>query len=134
MCDASDNNDDVYIDEILFRGTTGSAAFTKGGNTLNAAAGTAPEDFQLHQNYPNPFNPSTRIRFDLPQAAEVKLTIFNTLGEEVRTLVQRYYEAGSHEVEWNGRLASGTRAPSGVYIYRLEGEGLKLVKKMTLLQ
>ncbi len=134
MCDASDNNDDVYIDEILFRGTTGSAALAKGGNTLSAVAGTAPEDFQLHQNYPNPFNPSTRIRFDLPQAADVKLVIFNTLGEEVRTLVQRYYEAGSHEVEWDGRLASGTRAPSGLYIYRLEGQGLKLVRKMTLLQ
>lgn len=134
ICDASDNNDDVYIDEILFRGNTGSAALTKGDNALNAAAGTAPEDFQLYQNYPNPFNPSTRIRFELPQAMEVKLSIFNTLGEEVRTLVQRYYEAGSYEVEWDGRSAAGARAPSGMYIYRLEGDGLNLVRKMTLLQ
>ena len=132
ICDASDNNDDVYIDEILFRGNT-SAAFAKAGTSVNAVA-SAPEDFQLHQNYPNPFNPSTRIRFDLPEAMEVKLTIFNTLGEEVATLVRQYHEAGSHEVEWNGRLSSGTRAPSGVYLYRLEGAGLRTVRKMTLLQ
>lgn len=132
ICDASDNNDDVYIDEILFRGNT-SSALARDGVTVDAVA-SAPEDFQLHQNYPNPFNPSTNIRFDLPQAMEVKLVIYNTLGEEVATLVRQYHEAGSHEVQWNGRLASGTRAPSGVYLYRLEGQGLRLVRKMTLLQ
>ena len=139
MCDASDNNDDVYIDEIEFRGSAG-AALAKGDNVLSASA-SLPTEFQLHQNYPNPFsesgtlgNPSTRIRFDLPQAMEVKLTIFNMLGAEVATLVRHYHEAGSYEVEWNGRHSSGTRAPSGVYFYRLQGEGLNLVRKMTLLQ
>ncbi len=111
-----------------------SAALGKDELGESAATASAPEDFQLHQNYPNPFNPSTRIRFDLPQAMAVKLVIYNTLGEEVRTLVQHYREAGSHEVQWDGRLSSGARATSGVYLYRLEGEGLRLVRKMTLLQ
>ncbi len=133
MCDASDNNDDVYIDEIEFRGLTSGSLARGNSETLNATS-ALPEEFQLHQNYPNPFNPSTRIRFDLPQAMEVKLTIFNTLGEEVATLVRQYHEAGTHEVEWNGRLRSGTRASSGVYLYRLEGKGLHFVRKMTLLQ
>ncbi len=93
-----------------------------------------PQDFQLHQNHPNPFNPSTDIRFDLPKAMDVQLTIYNTLGETVRTLVRNYHEAGSYTVRWDGRLSSGVRAPSGIYIYRLEGNGVSLVRKMTLLQ
>ncbi len=127
------NNQHGRLNEFEVCGTSAPAPKLN-GDGAEVTEANVPEEFQLHQNYPNPFNPSTRIRFDLPQAMEVKLTIFNTLGEEVRTLVQRYQEAGSHEVEWNGRLASGTRAPSGLYIYRLEGQGLKVVKKMTLLQ
>ncbi|MDL1878827.1 hypothetical protein FBQ85_27240, partial [Cytophagia bacterium CHB2] len=64
MCDASDNNDDVYIDEIEFRGMTGGA-LAKGGNALSATE-ALPEKFALQQNYPNPFNPTTNIRFELP--------------------------------------------------------------------
>jgi hypothetical protein len=121
------------LNEFEVCGTT-SAAPKLSDEEAEVTQANVPEEFQLHQNYPNPFNPSTRIRFDLPQATEVKLTIFNTLGEEVATLVRQYQEAGSYEVEWNGRLSSGVRAPSGVYLYRLEGEGLRLVRKMTLLQ
>jgi hypothetical protein len=128
------NNGHYRVAEFRVCGGTAAPSISKDALQETALTANVPEQFQLHQNYPNPFNPSTRIRFDLPQATDVKLTIFNTLGEEVRTLLKQYHEAGSYEVEWDGRLSSGTRAPSGVYIYRLEGEGLKLVKKMTLLQ
>ena len=73
-----------------------------------------PTRFSLQQNFPNPFNPTTTIRFDLPQAGDVKLVIYDLLGREVETLVSRWHEAGRHKTTWNiGNLASG------VYIYRL---------------
>jgi len=73
-----------------------------------------PKEFSLEQNYPNPFNPTTTIRFDLPQAGDVKLVIYNILGREVETLVSTWREAGRHEVVWT----VGDQA-SGVYFYRL---------------
>jgi hypothetical protein len=72
------------------------------------------------ENYPNPFNPSTTIRYTLPEAANVRLTIYNVLGQEVRTLVNAAQSRGVHSVQWDGRDASGRQAATGVYIYRLE--------------
>jgi hypothetical protein len=114
---------------------TAAPSLTKSdqGNEAVAVAG-APQTFQLEQNYPNPFNPSTLIRYQIPKDMRVTLRIFNMLGEEVRTLVDRHHSAGSYDVQWDGRLSSGTRAPSGVYLYRLEGEGFSEARKMMLLQ
>ncbi|MDZ7360073.1 MAG: M14 family zinc carboxypeptidase [candidate division KSB1 bacterium] len=114
MCDASDNNDDVYIDEIEFRGLPNTALLAKGNNAFNATA-ALPASFQLHQNYPNPFNPGTNIRFDLPNEAMVKLTVHNLLGQEVAQLVNSQKSAGRHEVFFDGAALT-----SGVYYYRLE--------------
>ncbi len=73
-----------------------------------------PRYFSLEQNYPNPFNPSTTIRFLLPQASDVNLSIYNVLGERIAVVVSEHLNAGTHLVEWN---ASGLA--SGVYFYRL---------------
>ena len=89
----------------------------------------SPIKFELSQNYPNPFNPSTTIRFTLPQAGNVKLTVYNLLGEEVAQLVNEFKEAGVHTINFN---ASGLN--SGVYIYKLEANGLVQTRKMTLLK
>jgi len=62
-----------------------------------------PGTFALHQNYPNPFNPTTEIRFDLPDVSNVKLTVYNLKGQQVRTLVANQMEAGFHTVIWNGQ-------------------------------
>jgi len=75
---------------------------------------TIPTGYQLEQNYPNPFNPSTTIRYGLPQSSKVTLVIFNTLGQQIGTLVQSRKEAGYHSVEFNASNLS-----SGVYFYRL---------------
>jgi flagellar hook assembly protein FlgD len=74
----------------------------------------------LFQNYPNPFNPETTIAFQLPQTAQVELTIFNTLGEKVAQLFNQPLSAGHHEIRWNGCDPDGHKVPSGLYFYRLE--------------
>lgn len=88
-------------------------------NGVEAQNLPAPDNFSLSQNYPNPFNPTTSIDFDLPTGCRVELAVFNTLGQEVATLVNGYIPAGDHHVRWNGENAAGRNAPSGVYVYRL---------------
>jgi hypothetical protein len=118
MCDASADNDDVYLDEIEFRGLPSGAALAKGGNSLSATA-ALPASFRLHQNYPNPFNPSTNIRFELPEAANVTVKIFNTIGQEVRTLANAPFQAGHQTLRWDGRDQSGNAVAAGVYLYQI---------------
>ncbi len=91
--------------------------------------GNLPERFVLEQNYPNPFNPSTTIRYGLPQKSAVQLTIFNTLGQQVATIVQGEQEAGNHEVRFD---ASGLS--SGVYFYRLSAGQFVQTRKLLLLR
>ncbi len=89
----------------------------------------APLTFELGQNYPNPFNPSTTIKYSIAEAGQVKLTIFNMLGEEVNVLIDKQMETGIYEISFN---ASGL--PSGTYIYKLESPGFVQVKKMILMK
>jgi hypothetical protein len=77
-----------------------------------------PKEFSLNQNYPNPFNPSTSISYSLPKAAVVSLRIFNTLGQEVASLVNGRKEAGYYQATWNANV------PSGVYFYRLVAKAI----------
>ena len=93
-----------------------------------------PTDYGLFQNYPNPFNPETEIRFQLPEASYVVLKIFNTLGEEIRLLADRQYEAGYHHLRWDGTDHKGNAVPSGTYFYQLQAGDFKQVKKMSLLR
>jgi hypothetical protein len=93
-----------------------------------------PAGFELFQNHPNPFNPETEIRFQLPEATHVVVTIFSLSGQEIRTLVNAPYEAGYHTVRWDGRDNHGSPLASGVYLYRLDAGGFSQVKKMSLLR
>jgi hypothetical protein len=86
-------------------------------------------EYNLSQNYPNPFNPSTTINFTLPEASNVTLKIFNTLGEEVSVLVNRIMEAGTHNFNFEA-----SQLHSGIYFYRLEAGTFNQVRKMTLLK
>ena len=88
-----------------------------------------PTEFALHQNYPNPFNPATEISFSLPNAADVKLEIFNIMGQRVATLADQHLEAGNHGVIWDG-----SHVASGVYFYRLEAGDFVESRKMVLLK
>ncbi len=92
-----------------------------------------PAEFALHANYPNPFNPSTTIRFDLPEAAEVHLMVYDILGREVRVLVNERLEPGYRQVTWNGRTAHGMDVPTGIYIARfITPEYTKSIKMLLL--
>ena len=96
---------------------------------------TRPEVFSLANNYPNPFNPATTIKYALPQAADVELTVYNVLGQPVRTLVAEHQSAGRYVVEWDATNDSGHSLSSGMYFYRLEASGeFREVKKMLLLK
>ncbi len=89
-----------------------------------------PTSFELHQNYPNPFNPSTKIAFDLPKDAKVKLVIYDILGREIKTLIHNEFRAaGKYITEFNG-----SNLASGVYFYRLQAGDFVSVKKMVLIK
>lgn len=88
-----------------------------------------PFTISLHQNHPNPFNPVTTIRYALPIQTEVKLTIYNIMGQEVTVLVSGILVAGEHEVIWNADNLS-----SGIYFYRLETPGKQITKKLVVLK
>jgi len=80
---------------------------------------THPEEIKLHQNYPNPFNPETRIDFEIPKTEKVKLVIYNTLGKEVKTLLNDELQAGKYSTTWNGKDDMNNKVSSGIYFYQL---------------
>ena len=98
------------------------------------ATGDLPAEFALHQNHPNPFNPSTEIIFALPQACDVTLSVYNILGRKVATLADGQFEAGTHNVIWNGRNETGGEISSGLYFYRIKAGENTAVRKMLLLK
>jgi hypothetical protein len=100
----------------------------------SAGASPIPKTYALEQNYPNPFNAGTVIRFDLPEAGYVKISVFNVLGQTVRTLADGDMDAGTRMVEWDGRDESGNPASSGVYFYRISANKFSATKKMTVLK
>ncbi|UCD36986.1 MAG: prolyl oligopeptidase family serine peptidase [Fidelibacterota bacterium] len=96
--------------------------------------GVLPTEYTLHQNYPNPFNPVSTIMYDLPQASEVSLVVYDILGREVARLVDGYMEPGYHHSQWDGRDARGREVPSGIYIARLVTPEYSKSIKMLLLK
>ena len=101
-----------------------------GGNTVsNESENFNPKEFTLAQNYPNPFNPSTNISFNLPQATDVSLKIYNMLGQEVATLINERMAAGAQTVVFDASNLS-----SGMYIYRIQAGSFSKTKKMMLIK
>ncbi|MBS1492327.1 MAG: T9SS type A sorting domain-containing protein [Bacteroidetes bacterium] len=98
-------------------------------SAINPISSEVPNNFSLKQNYPNPFNPTTKISFDIPASTDVKLSVYNSLGKEVQTLVNENLKAGKYEVSFNGNNLS-----SGVYYYRLSAGNFNISKVMTLIK
>ncbi|HHM02621.1 MAG TPA: T9SS type A sorting domain-containing protein, partial [Caldithrix abyssi] len=93
-----------------------------------------PTVYQLDQNYPNPFNPSTTIRFTVPVAGKVTLTVYNVAGQKIATLINGNVTAGSHTRVWNGKDNAGNQVASGVYFYKLTAEKFSATEKMILMK
>jgi hypothetical protein len=101
---------------------------------IDDANSALPETFHVEQNYPNPFNPETTIRFGLAANSQVKVLIYNILGQRIKTLVDKKMEAGFHQVQWNGLSDSGLRAASGIYLLRFEAGDVVQTRRMVLMK
>ena len=97
-------------------------------------ASETPNAYALLRNYPNPFNPKTTIRFDLPEAQDVKLVVYDITGRKIATLVDDAFDAGYHTVDWYGRDEQGVELASGVYFYRIKAGPLEWTERMVLLK
>ncbi len=117
--DVSVNGVFVQIDEVSLYGTVG---ITQNGTTI-------PDNFVLHQNYPNPFNPTTKINFELSKSTNVKLTVYNSIGQIVMNIFEGFKSAGSYQAEFNGSSLS-----SGTYYYRLDTDYFTETKKMQMIK
>jgi hypothetical protein len=95
---------------------------------------TIPGEYALYQNYPNPFNPETTIRFDVPEAGQVKISIYNITGQLVTELINANFTPGTYNIVWNGTNSLGKQVPSGVYWYRMQGEDWTAARKMVLIR
>jgi hypothetical protein len=134
MCDASDNNDDVYIDSITWRGLTSQAppaklvAVAEAPDGFEAGRGAA-NTFSLAQNRPNPYRAGTTISFNLPDERHVTLDVYDVTGKRVLTLIDGARAAGPHSVALENRTLT-----AGVYFYRLVAGGDVAQRKMVILE
>jgi hypothetical protein len=93
-----------------------------------------PVEFSLHQNYPNPLNPTTTIAYDLPEAVDARLVVYNVRGERIRELVNEFQPPGRYKIQWDGRNTRGESVASGVYFYRLKAGDFVRTRKMIMLK
>ena len=125
--------DDVTIwSDISTNGSPAALQIKKTSNSVTSTGDgikTTVDDFELSQNYPNPFNPATNIRFTIPESDFVTIKIYNAIGEEVQTLVNTNFAAGTHTLQFNG-----SNLASGLYFYRIQAGSFVQVKKMMLLK
>jgi immune inhibitor InhA-like protein/flagellar hook capping protein FlgD len=128
--DGSANMAGWYIDSV-FVYNYDSVATSIG---LEDGFNGVPKVFALGQNYPNPFNPVTTISYQLPKTANVKLEVYNMLGQKVKTLVNANQPAKFYTVQWNGLNEKGSKVASGIYLYRIEAGDFIKTNKMLLLK
>ena len=98
-------------------------------NGILPISGGIPKSYCLYQNYPNPFNPTTKINFALPNSSKVRIVVFNSIGQIIKELVNKSYEAGIYDIEFNG-----INLPSGVYFYQLIADERIDSKKFVLIK
>jgi hypothetical protein len=127
--------DDLVIDSTCFMFTV-AANFNRGaaqewnfGSWFNEDANELPSAVSISNNYPNPFNAETVISFDLPEAGQVSLEVYNLMGQKIATLIDGNMPAGQHSVTWDASQYS-----SGVYFYRLAAGEKVFTRRMTLLK
>ena len=127
--------EDSYIQIVDGELRDGNYGLNTLDNPVSVLIQTRPEAYALRNNFPNPFNPETTLKYDLPDAGDVKLVVYNMLGQAVRTLVNEHKTAGRYAVQWDATNDRGQAMSSGIYFYRVQVEGeFTDVKKMLLLK
>jgi hypothetical protein len=142
-------SDTTFVDQAVQNGATYYyyiSAFDFSGNESNLSnrveivvlgvseRSGIPTEFGLAQNYPNPFNPVTQIGYQLPKESHVTITIYNTLGVEVATVVDQNEPAGYYTITWDGKDNLGKTVGTGIYLYRMKAGSFTVVKKMVFMK
>jgi len=117
------------IDEVIFSLNQGTGITDVDGNPT-----VIPLSYELGNNYPNPFNPTTEIEYAIPVSNHVSLAVFNSLGQQIKTLVDRNMTAGTYHATWDGTDDMGNSVPSGTYFYKMTSSHFNASKRMTLLK
>jgi hypothetical protein len=120
----------LMVNELEIYSCSNTVIFKGNNNTV----AEDPKEFKLGQNYPNPFNPTTNITYSLKENSKVILKVYNMLGQEIKTLVNGFQEAGNKSIIWNGKNDLGESVPSGCYIYRIEAGNFVSSQKMLLMK
>jgi hypothetical protein len=127
---------DIY-GNLTEKGIVSAIPHQPGQNINQQSAVDIPQNYFLSQNFPNPFNPSTIIRFDIPESKHlvfVALSVYNLMGQQIKSLVRKELPAGSYFIRWNGTDESGYKIPSGTYFYMLSCDQFFDSKKMILVR
>lgn len=125
---------DFTVEELILSGPGGVEIETEVMVSVIEIGLPAPTEFALQQNYPNPFNPTTHIRYDIAEAGNVRLVIYNMLGQQVRTLVTGAQDVGRYEVMWNGLNDAGQPVATGIYVYHFQAGSYSQTHKMAFIK
>jgi hypothetical protein len=120
-------------DESDPRGRTGDLELEAAESGASGERSASP-DLTLHQNFPNPFNPYTEIRFTLTRDERVRVRVFNSLGQVIRELADRYFETGEHSVRWDGTDGGGRAMATGIYLYQIQVGNRAYTRTMSLVK
>ncbi|MDZ7330669.1 MAG: T9SS type A sorting domain-containing protein [candidate division KSB1 bacterium] len=134
----------TYFWKVLAKNLAGDSLWSKqqdwgffikhGATSMETGEQYLPSGFELFQNYPNPFNSSTTIKYQLPVATDVKLEIYNFLGQRIRTLVDQFQQLGSYSIIWDGTDDFNQSVSSGVYLYQLKTKNFIKTNKLIVLR
>ncbi|MCK4223612.1 MAG: T9SS type A sorting domain-containing protein [candidate division Zixibacteria bacterium] len=138
LWDKSENREiDLTADYTRGKGTFGNESYAMVNLKAVGSVSSTPNlpmNLSLSQNYPNPFNPDCEIRYALPKDAEVTLSVYNVLGQKIKTLVDEFQAAGHKTVHWDGTDEDGNKVASGIYFYRIKAGDFTEAKKMILMK
>ncbi|MFC1555718.1 T9SS type A sorting domain-containing protein [candidate division KSB1 bacterium] len=127
------NEDDTIITHVCTTSVDGNYQFSLAVSSVKEELTTIPNDFALMQNYPNPFNPATIIPFVIERSSHVNLSVYNILGQHIKTLISDTYPPGQHFIQWDGTNNRDYGVSAGVYIYRIVVDRRMQAKKMLLI-
>ena len=125
-------DNDSYFDDLFFRVLRDESCIEM--VTISEGQPNIAQEITLYQNYPNPFNPVTTLSYNLPQDSYVILSIYDMNGSLVKSLVNENRTAGMQHIQWNATNNSGRTVSAGVYLYSIEAEEFRQMKKMILLK